>query len=147
MLAAHGMEQGQATLYMLTKTEDQVKYVLSGYPAAFNNDGFLLMRVFQFFPCRTARYIYHTQRNEYGIIAKTYSDLAYAMKHAASITRIGRALRAELKAKQGEAAMGDWKSAQRAMQEEWSIGYWAARKQEGWLPNAYVPSAEADEVD
>ena len=140
MKAVHAMPQAQATLRMMGNTEEQVKYVLANYPDAYNNDGFLLMRVFQFFPCRSAHYLYDAGRGEHGITARTYEDLAYALKHASSITRIGRALRAELAAKQGITELSDWKAAQRAMQEQWSTGYWASRQQEGWGANTYVPS-------
>ena len=139
MLKAHAMTQEQATLYMIAKTEDQVKYVLSRYADEFNSNGWLLKRIFQLFPFRSARYIYDPMHEEHALAARSEDDLAYALKHAESITRIGRALRAQLREKQGIDSASDWKAAQRAMQAEWSTSYWGGQKVADWLPNTYVP--------
>ena len=109
--------------YTITKAKDQVDYVLQREPAARNNNGVLLQKVFKLFPINTARYVYSPSTKEIGLLAESYEDFIYAMKHAETITRLGRAWRkAHPEADQGS------KPDERRVEYGFSTAYWAQHK-------------------
>ena len=113
----HGATIEQKILLTITKTSEQVDYIYSKFPAALNNNGVLIEKVLQYWPCRGARAIYSPESKKVTLEAGI-EDFFYVMKHIETITRIGRAWRSK-----HELAPSS-KQSERQLQEQISRSYW-----------------------
>jgi hypothetical protein len=77
----------------ITKANLQVAFIYEHYPQAICNDGILLQKAFMTFPFKSVRYVYEPEHNNVGLVAENYLDFVYALKHASTWTRCGRAFR------------------------------------------------------
>jgi hypothetical protein len=113
----HEVAIEEKILLTITKTSEQVDYIYSRFPSALNNNGVLIEKVLQYWPCRGARAIYNQETKKVALEADI-EDFFYVMKHIETITRIGRAWRSK-----HELAPSS-KQSERQLQEQISRSYW-----------------------
>ena len=89
----HPESMEEQIISMISKTSEQVDYILSRTPQALDNNGVLLQKAFKLFPVYSNRYIYDPANLQVGFIASSYDDFIYGLKHCETITRCGRAWR------------------------------------------------------
>lgn len=122
-LRMHPELEEQRIAKTIRTAKEQVAWIMEHNNSAINNNGVLLLKMFQKWPINSARYIYDPGNKQVGIIAESYEDLIYALKHAETITRLGRAWR-HINGRQ----IGI-KPLEREAEYAFSTGYWALNKE------------------
>src|SRR5262249_23598198 len=92
----HAQAIFDSVAYTITesKTTEQVEFVLNNFPQARYHNGVLIEKVLQYWPYRNSRCIYDPRTQQVELKANI-EDFFYIMKHAETITRLGRAYRAK----------------------------------------------------
>lgn len=107
----------------ITKTTEQVAWVLEHVPAARQNDGVLIERCMRYWPFLNTRIIYDPTTQHLSLDAP-YEDFIDAMRHIGSITRIGRHIRSRHKEWGYQSHIG----AEREIEFQFSKMYWGQNK-------------------
>lgn len=88
----HSRQIEKEALSTITKTSEQVLWILKRFPETRSNNGWLLEKTLQYFPFKNTRVIYDQATKECELRAPI-EVFAEILKHAETITRLGRDIR------------------------------------------------------